>query len=52
MLRPAVQQDDRRAVAGEGYVSAQPAGINELVIDACYVRDAFAHRAATRYPPA
>jgi hypothetical protein len=50
VLRPAVQHHDRRALARQRYVSAQPAGVNEPVLYACYVRDAVAHRAA-RYPP-
>jgi hypothetical protein len=51
VLRPAVQQHDRPALACEGYVSAQPAGVNEPVLYACYVRDVAGHRAA-RYPAA
>jgi hypothetical protein len=42
-----VQQHDRLALAGQRYMSAQAAGVNELVLDAGYVRDVAAHRGAT-----
>src|SRR5215207_1481426 len=49
VLRPAVQKHDGVAFAGQRYVSAQAARVNELVLDACYVWDVAAHR-ALRYP--
>ena len=39
-----MQKHDRRAVARGGYMRPQAAGVNELVLDACYVRDVGAHR--------
>ena len=44
VLRPAVQKHDWRAFARGRYVRPQAAGVNELVLDACYVRDVGAHR--------